>query len=128
MTDPVQTEREAGWVRLSDSEWVNIVNHPEVLGHGSDSDLAVACAVRLTEAKLRELNVPELRSLRDALALAKADVERYRWLREVMGTADMEKQGAAIAALNAVDSEPTTPDQFDAAIDAARAALKEKGE
>lgn len=71
MTDPMQAER---WVRLADSDWVNIVNHPEVLGHGNDADLAVACAVRLTEARLRELNASELRSLRDALALAKSRI------------------------------------------------------
>jgi hypothetical protein len=49
-------QRHSGWVRLADSDWVNIVNHPEVLGHGNDADLAVACAVRLTEVRLRELN------------------------------------------------------------------------
>jgi hypothetical protein len=52
----------SGWVRLMDSDWVNIVNHPEVLGHGNDSDLAVACAVGLTEARLRELNTTVVRT------------------------------------------------------------------
>jgi hypothetical protein len=46
-----------GWVRLADSDWVNIVNHPDVLDRpDADTELAVACAVRLTEARLRELN------------------------------------------------------------------------
>jgi len=43
----------AKWISLKDSNWVNIVNSPAVLSHGRD---AVAAAVSLTEAKLKELN------------------------------------------------------------------------
>lgn len=43
------------WRRLTDSEWVNVVNNPKVLGASSKDD-AVAEAFKLIEAKLRELN------------------------------------------------------------------------
>lgn len=49
---------EHGWNRLMDSEWVNIVNAESVqraLDLG-EPDIAVTVAVRLTEARLRELN------------------------------------------------------------------------
>ena len=46
------------WRSLSDSEWVNIVNHPKVLGDGFGQEAAeaVAEAFKLIEAKIRELN------------------------------------------------------------------------
>lgn len=45
-----------GWVRLMDSDWVNIVNAPAVLDPYKDTEEAVREAVKLTEARLRELN------------------------------------------------------------------------
>lgn len=46
-----------GWVRLMDSDWVNIVNAPSVLDPMKDKEEAVREAVKLTEAKLKLLNV-----------------------------------------------------------------------
>lgn len=51
------------WLPLADSEWVNIVNNPEVLDPMNDTEDRVRIAVRLTEAKLRELNSPATPSL-----------------------------------------------------------------
>jgi hypothetical protein len=45
------------WVRLADSDWVNIVNAPSVLDPMKDKEEAVREAVKLTEEKLRLLNV-----------------------------------------------------------------------
>lgn len=46
----------SGWVRLADSDWVNIVNAPSVLDPFKDKEEAVREAVKLTEAKLKQLN------------------------------------------------------------------------
>ena len=40
-----------------DSHWVNICNAPSVISAGTDTGAAVAEAVRLTESKLKELNL-----------------------------------------------------------------------
>jgi hypothetical protein len=50
-------------------------------------------------------------------------VKRYAWLRSVLG-APSTRQDRAIAALNAACANPKTPEQFDAAIDAAIASLE----
>ena len=46
-----------GWVSLSDVQWMNIVNHEHAYAESSKDD-AVHAAVKMTEAKLRQLNVP----------------------------------------------------------------------
>jgi hypothetical protein len=46
----------SGWVRLVDSDWVNIVNAPTVLDPLKDKEEAVREAVKLTEARLKALN------------------------------------------------------------------------
>lgn len=51
------------------------------------------------------------------------DAERYRWLRQAIATSDLEEQDRALDALNAACGNPVTPSDFDAAIDAACAAL-----
>lgn len=45
-----------GWVSLCDTQWMNIVNHDHAYESMSKDD-AVNHAVRMTEAKLREINV-----------------------------------------------------------------------
>lgn len=67
-------------------------------------------------------NVIPVERLEDAIVQlanqsADRDAERYRWLRNVMGTSDREAQDDAIEALGKVCREPTTPEQFDHAID-----------
>lgn len=51
--------------KLSDSEWVNVVNHPDVLGCGGGhaAEDAVAKAFNLIEARLIEKNQPILDEL-----------------------------------------------------------------
>lgn len=58
-----------GWVSLSDAQWTNIVNHDHAYESMSKDD-AVHLAVKLTEAKCRELNVDAkaLTKLRDDFA------------------------------------------------------------
>lgn len=44
------------WTCLSDAEWVNIVNDPEVLNDDGSSYNAVISAMSLVEQKLKDLN------------------------------------------------------------------------
>lgn len=64
---PAQTV--PGWRRISDAEWINIVNAPAVLSAGDegDCDIAVNKAVALTEARCRALNEPLMAALVEAL-------------------------------------------------------------
>jgi hypothetical protein len=50
-------DAKTGWIRLADSDWVNIVNAPSVLDPMKDKEEAVREAVKLTEARLKQLNV-----------------------------------------------------------------------
>lgn len=60
------------WDRLRDSDWVNIVNEEGVqkLLRDGDGDLAVAAAVKLTEARCKELNTRPSADARDAVVVA----------------------------------------------------------
>lgn len=66
------------WDRLMDSDWVNIVNAQSVKDEGSYTHGAVCEAVKLCEARLRELNEPQIASALSAIAMHRAEVERLR--------------------------------------------------
>lgn len=73
------------FVRLADSDWVNIVNHPDVLDRpDGDTELAVACAVRLTERRLRELNAAASASRSEILEALKQYVAAVRLMNTAM--------------------------------------------
>lgn len=60
-----------GWVAMTDAQWMNIVNHDHAY-HSMTKDEAVHLAVKMTEAKARELNVDAklIAKLRDTFATA----------------------------------------------------------
>lgn len=49
-------QKSVTWVRLADSEWMNIVNHPDIVRWDADKEEAVNLAVKLVEQKLKDLN------------------------------------------------------------------------
>jgi hypothetical protein len=74
-----------GWVSLSDAQWTNIVNHDHAY-QGMSKDDAVHLAVKMTEAKCRELNVDAKATakLRDSLAIAA--MQMVSWYGEAAKT------------------------------------------
>lgn len=77
--EPVDVEP-AAFRKLSDVQWMNIVNHNGVFC-GLDKEEAVHLAVKMTENKLAEINAyidhdPEVAKLRDKLAVAREALEK----------------------------------------------------
>lgn len=70
--------------KLSDAEWVNVVNHPLVIGCGGGraAEDAVYAAFKLIEEKLYEKNQPILEALHSRVEALEKDAARYRWLRK----------------------------------------------
>lgn len=111
-----------GEVRLWDSQWVNIVNHPEVL-NAEDQETAVSVAVRMTETAIAK-NVadgklpPVTRKLIDSAGGAKGEDDQGWDAHAEQATAEALGVGGANPNATSVDDLFTTqqPAEGDGAV------------